>query len=77
MKLITLKVGPLRLSVGRLFSGGLCPLNVIGCKWSMLPRLSEQQQKDSEQGELDVSPAATGNALLAGLRRLLGRQRKP
>ena len=73
MKSITFRVGPLRISVGRLFSGGLCPLNVMGRNWSILPRFSEQQ-KDSHSGGSDLSPAAAGNLLLSALRKVLERQ---
>lgn len=75
MKSITFRLGPLRISVGRLFSGGLCPLNVMGRNWSIIPRFLEQQ-KDSEQGGLDLSPTGAGNLFLSALRRLLERQRK-
>ena len=74
MKSITFKVGPLRNSIGRLFSGGLCPLNVMGRNWSIVPRFSGQQE-EKYSDEFDASPAAAGKVLLRALRKVLERQK--
>lgn len=75
MNSIDFRIGRVRFRVFRLFQGGLCPLNVMGKNWSIVPHFSSQR-KAEDQSEIDLLPAAAGTALLSLIRRVLGNQKE-
>jgi hypothetical protein len=50
--------------------GGLCPWNVIGKHWSLIPDFS----KDEVPHSADLSPAGVGRTLLSFLLRVFERK---
>jgi hypothetical protein len=73
MKSISFRFDRFRIKVGRPVSGGLCPLNVMGKTWSLIPRPTDDSEAPAR--EIDFSPAGIGTLLLSGLRRMLERKR--
>jgi hypothetical protein len=73
MKSISFRFGRFRITVRRPVSGGLCPLNVIGKTWSLIPRTTDDLEEPAR--EIDFSPAGIGALLLSDLRRVLERKR--
>jgi hypothetical protein len=68
----SVQIGRFRIRFGRFLRGGLCPWNVIGKHWSLIPELS----KDEGPHSADLSPAGVGKTLLSLLLRVLERKRE-
>lgn len=66
MKYICMQVGPVRIRIWRFLRGGLCPLNVPGKKWTIIPQLSEPDEKRGTP-QNDWSPSGLASALLSAL----------
>jgi hypothetical protein len=68
----SIRIGRVRIRFGRFMRGGLCPFNVIGKHWTLIPEFS----KDTGPPSSDLSPAGVGKTLLSLLLRVLERKRK-
>ena len=66
MKPIYIQLGLVRIRIWRPLSGGLCPLNVPGRKWTIIPQLAEPDEKRGTS-QNDWSPRALGSVLLSAL----------
>lgn len=74
MQQFQFQIGRLRIKVGRLLSGGLCPLNVMGRTWSIIPHL--RTQDDVRDSSPSHSPAVLGNRLLLLLKPVTQRKKE-
>lgn len=70
---VQFQIGPFRIRVGRLLSGGLCPLNVLGKDWSAIPHL--RSQDDSQGADPSPSPAILGKRFLSLLLKAVTRRK--
>jgi hypothetical protein len=69
MRPLCLQIGSVRLHLWRPIKGGLCPLNVPGKNWTILPHLSDSDQQNNVQH--DWSPKAVASVVLSALVSLL------
>jgi hypothetical protein len=59
------RIGCLRIKVWRLLKGGLCPLNVVGRNWTVLPQLRSLGDDANPSSGVDYSPSGVGRRLLS------------
>jgi hypothetical protein len=69
MSHIVFKIGRLRLRIGRVFDGGMCPLNVVRDQWNIVPEARRRDRKKA--GSIDISPGHVGSLLLQKILTLL------
>jgi hypothetical protein len=68
------RIGCVRVRVGRLLKGGLCPLNVVGQNWTFVPQLRSSADHSANSSGTDYSPAGVGQWLLSLLLKLVNRK---
>ena len=59
------RIGCFRIRVWRFLKGGLCPLNVVGRNWTIVPQLRSLGDHAGNPSAIDYSPSGVGQWLLS------------